>query len=165
MNGTGGVTACKMREISSGQVKLAAQATNACNFAQMPIGTGEEGVMDQILAMRAFVPARDYALSKRFYQALGFSLTHEDAQVSFLKLGGFSFILQDFYKQELAENLMLQILVRDVDQWWTRVDAAKLVSDFAVRAPSAPSMQPWGMKVGFIFDPSGVLWHLAEAPF
>ncbi len=27
------------------------------------------------------------------------------------------------------------------------------------------ALQPWGLKVGFVFDPSGVLWHVAEAPF
>lgn len=39
------------------------------------------------------------------------------------------------------------------------------MSEFSVNAPRAPAMQNWGMKVGFIFDPSGVLWHVAEVPF
>jgi len=26
-------------------------------------------------------------------------------------------------------------------------------------------MQPWGMKVGFLFDPSSVMWHIAESLF
>jgi catechol 2,3-dioxygenase-like lactoylglutathione lyase family enzyme len=121
--------------------------------------------MEQILAIRAFVPARDYAVSKRFYQALGFVLTHDDPHVSFLKLNDFSFILQNFYKPEMAENLMLQILVRDVDRWWQGIDGARLVAEFAVKPPVAPSVQAWGMKVGFIHDPSGVLWHVAEVPF
>lgn len=28
-----------------------------------------------------------------------------------------------------------------------------------------PALQGWGVTVGFVFDPSGVLWHMAEAPF
>jgi hypothetical protein len=121
--------------------------------------------MEEVLALRPFVPARDFALSKRFYQALGFSPTHEDEQITILKLGSFSFMLQDFYVKGFAENCMLQLLVRDVTTWWQRVDGPKLVEEFAVRPPRAPAMQSWGMKVGFLFDPSGVLWHVAEVPF
>ena len=27
--------------------------------------------------------------------------------------------------------------------------------------PKAPAMQPWGLRVAYVFDPSGVLWHIA----
>jgi hypothetical protein len=121
--------------------------------------------MDQVLALRPFVPAKDFALSKRFYQTLGFALTLEDATIAILKLGSFSFILQNFYVPEHADNTMVQLLVREVDVWWQRIDAAKLVAEFAVKPPRAPAMQDWGLKVGFVFDPSGVLWHVAEVPF
>lgn len=121
--------------------------------------------MEPILALRPFVPAKDFALSKRFYTALGFALTLEDGKIASFKLGGFSFILQDYYVKEFAENCMIQLLVRDADAWWRRVDAEALVADFAVKPPRPPAMQPWGMKVGFLFDPSGVLWHIAEVPF
>jgi catechol 2,3-dioxygenase-like lactoylglutathione lyase family enzyme len=121
--------------------------------------------MEQVLALRPFVPARDFALSKRFYQALGFELTLEHEQIAILKLGSFSFILQDFYVKEFAENCMVQLLVRDANAWWERVDGPKLVAEFSVKEPRAPVMQSWGMKVGFVFDPSGVLWHVAETPF
>jgi uncharacterized glyoxalase superfamily protein PhnB len=60
---------------------------------------------------------------------------------------------------------MAQILVRDVDAWWRRIDAERLVAEFGVKPPRPPAVQSWGMKVGFIFDPSGVLWHVAEVPF
>ncbi|HEX3984090.1 MAG TPA: VOC family protein [Acidisoma sp.] len=118
-----------------------------------------------MLALRPFVPAKDFALSKRFYQALGFQLTLEAPPVAILKLGSFSFILQDAYNQELAENLMLQLLVRNVDSFWAGIDVAGLTAGFDVKPPRPPTMQPWGMKVGFIWDPPGVLWHVAEAPF
>src|ERR1700722_17921082 len=121
--------------------------------------------MDQILAVRPFVPAKDFDASKRFYRTLGFTLTHEDESIAILKLGSFSFILQNFYVKEFAENCMVQLLVRDVTTWWQRVDGPKLLEEFAVKPPRAPAMQSWGMKVGFLFDPSGVLWHVAEVPF
>ena len=121
--------------------------------------------MEQVLALRPFVPAKDYALSKSYYSALGFTPTIQDEMVTILKMGSFSFILQNFYEQHLAENLMLQLLVRNVDAWWRDHHLARLVESFGVKEPKPPAMQPWGMKVGFVFDPSGVLWHVAEAPF
>lgn len=121
--------------------------------------------MDPILALRPFVPARDFALSKRFYQALAFKATHEDASIAILKTGSCSFILQNFYVKEFAENCMVQLLVRDVEAWWRDMDPARLVAEFEVKPPVAPAMQSWGLTVGFLFDPSGVLWHIAEVPF
>ena len=122
-------------------------------------------IPDPILALRPFVPARDFDLSRRYYEALGFATTHRDDSIAMLKLGSFSFILQNYYVKEFAENCMLQILVRDVEAWWTRTDPAKLVEPFGVKPPVAPALQSWGMMVGFVFDPSGVLWHVAEVPF
>jgi uncharacterized glyoxalase superfamily protein PhnB len=121
--------------------------------------------VEQILGLRPFVPARDFAVSRRFYGALGFAETHADDSVVILKQESFSFILQNFYVRELAENFMVQVLVRNADAWWQRVDTAALVNDFAVKPPIPPAMQHWGLKVGFLFDPSGVLWHIAEPPF
>ena len=121
--------------------------------------------MDQVLGLRPFVPARDFGLSRRFYATLGFVETHADAQIAILKQESFSFILQSYYLKEFAENCMLQLLVRDADAWWRRIDAAALEAAFAVRPPRPPAMQDWGMKVGFLFDPSGVLWHVAEVAF
>lgn len=121
--------------------------------------------MEQVLALRPFVPAKDFALSKRFYEALGFRLTLDDPPVAVLKLGSFSFILQDFYNPAVAETFMLQLLVRNLDSFWAGIDFVQLTENFAIKPPVPPAMQPWGLKVGFVHDPSGVLWHMAEAPF
>jgi uncharacterized glyoxalase superfamily protein PhnB len=121
--------------------------------------------MEQELALRPFVPAKDFELSKKFYLALGFKQTLEDGQIAILKLGGCSFILQNFYVKELAENFMMQLMVRNLDSWWERVTEANLPETFGVKPPRPPAMQPWGMTVGFLIDPSGVLWHIAESLF
>jgi len=121
--------------------------------------------MDQVLALRPFVPAKDFSLSKAFYRALGFALTLEEQKIAVLKAGSFSFILQNHYVPEFAENCMVQLLVRNADDWWQRVDALKLIEAYGVKPPRPPALQSWGMKVGFVFDPSGVLWHIAEVPF
>lgn len=122
--------------------------------------------MDMVVTMRPFVPARDFALSQRFYQALGFRLTRAEDDVAFLKLGSFSFILQNFYKPEFAGNFMMQMMLRNLDAWWAEAGPERVAAEFGVeRAPRPPAVQPWGMRVGFFTDPSGLLWHAVEAPF
>lgn len=122
-------------------------------------------MMDSILALRPFVPAQDFAKSQLFYTALGFRKTMEAPKIAVFKMGSFSFILQDFYRQELAENLMLQLMVRDLDAWWRDAAPAQHAATAGAKPPADPAMQDWGMRVGFVFDPSGVLWHVAEALF
>lgn len=121
--------------------------------------------MDQVLALRPFIPARDFALSKRFYQALGFAITLEDAEVAILKMGSFSVILRNAPPGPSGEPPAVQLLLRNVGSFWAGIDFVQLMEDFPIKPPQPPAMQPWGLKVGFIWDPSGVLWHVAEAPF
>ena len=45
---------------------------------------------------------------------------------------------------------------------WAHVDALDLPVKFGVQPPRAPAIQPWGMRVAYVFDPAGVLWHFAE---
>ncbi len=121
--------------------------------------------MEQVLALRPFVPAKDFALSKRFYLAIGFRLSHEDAELAMFKRGFFGFILVDLPHFAAPGGPKLQLLVRDVDAFWAELDTDALVRDFAVPPPEPPILRPWGMKVGFLWDPTGVQWHVAEVPF
>lgn len=119
-----------------------------------------------IVAMRPFVPARDFALSLRFYEAIGFSSVLIGDQMAHMQLGeangSFSFLLQNFYVKAFAENFMMHLLVDDLDAWWRHIDDLALGTSFGVQPPKAPALQPWGMRVAYLFDPSGVLWHLAQ---
>lgn len=117
-----------------------------------------------VLSIRAFVPAADFALSLRFYQGLGFRLTQRDDSIAMLKWGGFSFILRRA-DGTAPPPMMLQMLVRDVDAWWADAQPEALAESLGLPPPSAPAMQDWGMRVGFVQDPSGMIWHIAEALF
>ena len=117
-----------------------------------------------VLGVRAFIPARDFAASQRFYAALGFTLGHVDAQVAVLTLGESGVIVQNWYDRAYAENCMVQLMVEDVDDWWARCVPPTLAADCGVQQPKPPAVQGWGLKVGFIWDPSGVLWHITERP-
>lgn len=116
------------------------------------------------VALRPFIPSRDFERSKQFYEGLGFSAAFSDGKIALLCSGAAQFLLQDFYEEALASNLMLQIIVGDVDQWWAEQRPDRLAERFGLAAPKPPALQPWGLKVGFIHDPSGVLWHIAEMP-
>lgn len=110
--------------------------------------------------LRPFVPAKDHDRSRRFYESLGFSTEYADSNIAVMTNGGDSFILQNFYVKDLADNFMVELSVANADAWWTEHDPARVAIAFGLKAPIAPSMQPWGVVVGFIFDPSGVLWHI-----
>lgn len=112
-------------------------------------------------APRAFLPAKDFAASRAFYEALGFRKLL-DGDVAIFEVGTGAFILQRFYHQGWAENCMMQLVVDDLDAWWTHIQALDLPKTFDVKAPRPPAVQPWGLRVAYLFDPSGVLWHIAE---
>lgn len=107
---------------------------------------------------RPFVPAKNLGLSKRFYNRLGFEIAL-DSEVVIFRVGTGSFILSSF---DQANNFMMQLMVDDLDAWWAHIAALDLPSEFDVPAPRAPEMQPWGLRIAYLVDPSGVLWHVAE---
>jgi len=116
-----------------------------------------------VLALRPFVPATDYQTSFRFYVDLGFTPHPLGDQLASMQLGPFAFLLQDYYAEGFAGNFMMHLLVKDLDAWWTRIAALDLAAKYGVRPPTPPAMQPWGLRVAYGVDPSGVLWHIAQS--
>ena len=119
----------------------------------MPIPDGRE-------AARPFLPAKDFAKSRAFYEALGFTKLL-DSEVAIFSIGGTAFILQDYDPAEAA-SYMMQLMVDDLDAWWAHIEALDLPGRFGVRAPTAPATQPWGLRLAYVVDPAGVLWHIAQ---
>lgn len=113
--------------------------------------------------IRAFLPTKDFEASKAFYLALGFTLVL-DGDVAIFSTGESELILTRFYQQQYAENFMMQLLVDDLDEWWARISSLDLPEMFGVPAPREPAMQPWGLRIAYVIDPCGVLWHFAERP-
>ena len=110
---------------------------------------------------RPFIPAQEFDLSKCFYETLGFEKVL-DGEVAIFKVGSGGFILQRYYQKDWAENFMMQLMVDDLDAWWAHIKALGLAEQFGVQLPRAPSMQPWGLRVAYLTDPCGVLWHVAQ---
>lgn len=126
--------------------------------------TTTQALAGTIQSLRPFVPAKDFAASKRFYQDLGFELRHDGADLAVLGLGDSAFLLQNFYAEALAKNFVVQLAVSDVAAWWRTIEPLDLAARHGVKAPIAPKVMPWGATVLFLFDPAGVLWHITEFP-
>jgi hypothetical protein len=120
----------------------------------MMLPTGRESA-------RPFLPARDFESSRAFYECLGFNKLL-DADVAIFEVGSTSFILQRRFEKARAENCMMQLMVDDLDAWWQHIEGLDLAVRFGVPRPKPPAMQPWGLRVGYLVDPSGVLWHIAQ---
>ena len=110
---------------------------------------------------RPFLPAKDFSLSKRFYETLGFEKLL-DGDVAIFRMGRGEFLLQSYYQKDWAENFMMQLMVDDLGAWWAQIQSLDLPGQFGVAPPKAPALQPWGLHVAYVTDPSGVLWHMAQ---
>ncbi len=111
--------------------------------------------------MRPFLPAKDFDRSKKFYEMLGFEKVLDD-DVAIFNAGSGGFVLQRSYQKEWAENFMMQLMVDDIDAWWEHIQSLDLVRHFGVPAPKPPVVQSWGLRIAYVVDPSGILWHFAQ---
>ncbi len=85
-----------------------------------------------------------------------------DGDVAIFSAGSGGFILQRHFQKDWAANFMMQLVVDDLDVWWALIEALDLPKHFGVHAPKPPAMQPWGLRIAYVVDPSGVLWHFAQ---
>lgn len=112
-------------------------------------------------AAKPFLPTVDFEASKSFYEALGFTKLL-DGDVAIFSIGYTSFILHRPLAEGAAENFMMQLMVNDLDGWWRHIESLDLPGRFGVPPPQAPALQPWGLRIAYIVDPAGVLWHVAQ---
>jgi catechol 2,3-dioxygenase-like lactoylglutathione lyase family enzyme len=111
--------------------------------------------------IKAFVPAKDFELSKRFYIDLGFELAWASDDLAYFQAGHSSFLLQRFYVKEHAENFMMHMLVNDVEAWWHHVSSNQIGKKYGVRV-LPPADRPWGIRDFTVDDPTGVLWRIGQ---
>jgi catechol 2,3-dioxygenase-like lactoylglutathione lyase family enzyme len=111
--------------------------------------------------IKAFVPAKDFELSKRFYRELGFEVAWSSGDLAYMRHGSTSFLLQNFYEPTHAGNFMMHLLVQDVDSWWSYVEGRDFIAKYGVMIEPI-SDKPWGMRDFAISDPTGVLWRIGQ---
>ena len=117
-----------------------------------------------IIDMKAFVPAKDHKISKAFYTDLGFTINCSNEEIAELQMGSFRFLLQKFYVAQHAGNFMMSLNVENADAWWDYIERMEFTKKYPGIMCKPPQMQPWGMRVLYLSDPTGVLWHIAESP-
>jgi len=114
-----------------------------------------------VVEIKAFVPTRDFELSKQFYKDIGFTMASEGGGVAYFHFENAAFLLQDFCAGSSAENFMMHMLVADVDAWWDRINASGVAAKYGVTL-SGIERQPWRMRDFCLTDPSGVLWRIGQ---
>lgn len=115
----------------------------------------------RVTEIKAFVPSKDFEVSKQFYKDLGFTMASEGGGVAYFHFGHASFLLQDFCAGGLAENFMVHILVEDVEAWRNQVHASGVIVKYGVTCTEIEA-QPWQMRDFCLSDPSGVLWRIGQ---
>jgi len=111
--------------------------------------------------IKAFVPASDFVLSKDFYAALGFEIPWSSEDMAYIRHGQTSFLLQAFNAPEFIKNFQMHLLVENVDNWHRHVVSLGIAARYGV-VIGEPQDQPWAMRDFTLFDPSGVLWRVAQ---
>jgi len=110
---------------------------------------------------KAYVPSRDFALCKQFYQDMGFDLAWSSEDLAYFRHGKSSFLLQNFYQNEHPDGFMMHLLVEDVEAWWSHIQAMDLVAKYGVKV-EPPADRSWGIRDFVIIDPTGVLWRVGQ---
>lgn len=104
-----------------------------------------------------YVPADDFESSKRFYAALGFTLTEGWGGTVDCSLGGAKFRLQNYYVKDWAENFMMKFDVDDIDAWHTYAKQVIDGGDFGNARYDKHTELIGDTKIFHIWDPCGVL--------
>ena len=112
--------------------------------------------------VRPFLPARNFDKSKDFYIALGWALKWSDDNLALLQMGDHSFYLQRYYVKEWSENSMLHITVEDARSCFEQISDVLAGGRFPEARVASPKEEPYGAIVTYVWDPSGVLLHLAQ---
>jgi hypothetical protein len=121
----------------------------------------------EAIELKAHLPSKDFDTSKRFYQDIGFTLCWSSGGLALLHYGPHgvhglpAILLQNFYVKELAENLQMHLLVKDVDEWWKHIQATRIAQQYGVEI-GTPEDRAWKMRDFTLVDPSGVCWRIAQ---
>lgn len=115
-----------------------------------------------VVDLKPFVPAKDFAVAKQFYLDLGFTLLWSSEQLAAFQVGDFRFLLQNYYVEQWASNFMMHLMVTDADVWWKHVEDSKIAEKYLGIMAKPPTLQPWGLRVLYLSDPTGVLWHITD---
>ncbi len=123
------------------------------------MASDEDDLALTVTAMRPVVPAKNFETSRLFYAELGFRPEILSDELVEMRLAKYSFILQNYYVEQWADNFVMHMRVSNVNLWWNHINSLDLAKRYGVKA-SPPRAESWGLVAGLI-DPSGVLWRFS----
>ena len=114
-----------------------------------------------IKSIRTFIGAKNFDESRNFYLDLGFEEIKTSFKMSLFKLDDFGFYLQDAYVKDWVDNSMLFLEVDNLQQNLDMINNLQLDKKYKNVRVTNISYNDWGNEF-FVYDPSGVLWHIGE---
>lgn len=105
---------------------------------------------------KVYMPAKDFEQSKRFYTALGFTMSEGWGGTADFELNGYRFRLQDYYVKDWANNFMVVIGVDDAEAWHQHVQKIAESGKFDNIRIKPPEIVDDSLVL-HVVDPSGVL--------
>ena len=116
----------------------------------------------QAKTIRTFVGAKNYKISRAFYQDLGFEEVILSEKMSLFKVNeSLGFYLQDYYVRKWCDNSMVFLEVADIDKCWEELEEKGLHHQYKNVKLTPIKDFDWGREC-FMHDPSGVLWHFGQ---
>lgn len=113
------------------------------------------------VSIRPFLGAKDYALCRRFYRALGFEEQELSPSLCLFQTARVAFYLQDAYVKDWVDNTMVFVEVEDVERQWRELLALDLPAAYPGVRLVPIREHAWGREC-FLHDPSGILWHFGQ---
>lgn len=112
--------------------------------------------------LRAFIGAKDFEISKRFYLGIGFRLNWEREGLAELEVSDSKFFLQNYYDKQWCDNSMMHLTVTSANDWYMQISELLRPQAYGLSRCRPPIHEDYGALVTHVWDPSGVLWHFAE---
>lgn len=113
-------------------------------------------------SIRTFIGSKDYQLSRKFYQDLGFTEVSLGPRMSYFKVDDrLGFYLQNAYVKDWVDNSMVFLEVENLDDCAQDLRNRNLPERYKNVRISGIKEEEWGREL-FLHDPSGILWHFGE---
>ena len=112
--------------------------------------------------VRPFIGAKDFEVSKAFYEALGWTTEYRGDQLALMTNGAHGFYLQRYYQKDWLENTMLHVTVADAAACHAQIAAVLASGAYGDARVAPPKHEDYGALVTYVWDPAGVLLHLAQ---
>lgn len=109
-----------------------------------------------ICDFKVYMPAKDFEKSKRFYTALGFTMSEGWGGTADFELNGNRFRLQDYYVKDWADNFMVVMGVDDAEAWHQHARKIVASGEFGPLRILPPETVDDALVL-HVTDPSGVL--------